>query len=142
MILDTISDGKFVFKNTYADNKQIKMAVDAEEAPEEFFFLHIKLTPSFFLKMRFACSASCVSMLQTSCIVFIQQCHEQGLINDEEKRRFKQYIQYQKVQSEIQNQMKALVTRVLDDERNRQAVYLRAVVSRVRKLKFNLIIIL
>ena len=45
MILDTIADGKFVFKNTYAENKQIKIAVDAEEAPEEFFFLHIDYTP-------------------------------------------------------------------------------------------------
>ena len=46
MILDTISGGKFVFKNTYEENKQLEMAVDAEEAPEEFFFLHIKYTPS------------------------------------------------------------------------------------------------
>ena len=45
MILDTISDGKFVFKNTYAENNQLKMAVDSEEAPVEFFFVHIKLTP-------------------------------------------------------------------------------------------------
>ena len=44
MILDKIADDEFVFKNPfeYAKNKQIKMAVDAEEAPEEFFFVHIR----------------------------------------------------------------------------------------------------
>ena len=48
MILDTISDGRFVFKNTFAGNKQLEIDVDAEEAPEEFFFLHIKyIGPSF-----------------------------------------------------------------------------------------------
>ena len=46
MTLDTITDGKFVFKKTYADNKQLEMAVDAVEAPEEFFFIHISFTPS------------------------------------------------------------------------------------------------
>ena len=37
VILDKIPDSKFVFKN-----KQIKMAVDVEEAPEDFFFVHIR----------------------------------------------------------------------------------------------------
>ena len=46
MVLYAISDGRFVFKNTDAQNKQIKTAVDAEEAPEEFFFVHINYTPS------------------------------------------------------------------------------------------------
>ena len=43
MVLDTISDGEFVFKNTYEDNRQVKIKVDSEEAPDEFFFVHIKL---------------------------------------------------------------------------------------------------
>ena len=46
MILDTISDGEFVFKNTYENDKQVKMKVDSEEAPDEFFFVHIKLESS------------------------------------------------------------------------------------------------
>ena len=46
MILDTISDGVFVFKNTYENDKQVKMKVDSEEAPDEFFFVHIKLESS------------------------------------------------------------------------------------------------
>ena len=46
MILDAIDDGKFIFKNTYGDNKQVEMAVDAEESPDEFFFVHIKFTPT------------------------------------------------------------------------------------------------
>ena len=37
MVLDTIVHGEFVFKN-----KKVKIAVDAEEAPEEFFFVHIR----------------------------------------------------------------------------------------------------
>ena len=46
MILDEIIDSEFVFRNSfkYAENKQIKVAVDAEEAPKEFFFIHIKYT--------------------------------------------------------------------------------------------------
>ena len=43
MVLDTISDGEFVFKDTHGDNEQIKIAVDAEEAPDEFFFVHIRM---------------------------------------------------------------------------------------------------
>ena len=42
MVLDKISNGKFIFKNTYEDNKQVKIAVDADEAPEEFFFVNIQ----------------------------------------------------------------------------------------------------
>ena len=41
VVLESIVSDKFIFKN-----KQIKIAVDAEEAPEEFFFLHIDYTPS------------------------------------------------------------------------------------------------
>ena len=46
MVLDTISNGEFVFKNTYENDKQLKINVSAEEAPDEFFFVHIKLEPS------------------------------------------------------------------------------------------------
>ena len=46
MILDTIVAGKFILKYTYAENTQLEMAVDAEVAPEDFFFLHIVLKPS------------------------------------------------------------------------------------------------
>ena len=49
MVLDTMKkrvDGQkeLVFKNTYEDNKQVKIKVDSEEAPDEFFFVHIKYT--------------------------------------------------------------------------------------------------
>ena len=50
MVLDGISKsevpwvhGKFVFKNTYAENKKVKIKVNAREAPDEFFFVHIQL---------------------------------------------------------------------------------------------------
>ena len=57
MVLEKIADGEFVFKNPfkYAKNKQIKMAVDAEEAPEEFFFLHIDYTPSRWTRSNKIC---------------------------------------------------------------------------------------
>ena len=47
MVLDTMKtdeDGQleFVFKNTYEEKKQVKIKVDSEEAPDEFFFVHIK----------------------------------------------------------------------------------------------------
>ena len=47
MVLDTMKkdeDGltKFFFKNTYEEKKQVKIKVDSEEAPDEFFFVHIK----------------------------------------------------------------------------------------------------
>ena len=41
VILDTIDDGKFVF-----ENKQIKMTVNAERTPNEFFYIHINYKPS------------------------------------------------------------------------------------------------
>ena len=45
MVLDKIHDGKFVFKNTYEENKQVQMPLGHEDAPEEFFFVHIKYAP-------------------------------------------------------------------------------------------------
>ena len=46
MVLDKMQDGKFVFKNTHEDNKQVEIPVDHKHAPEEFFFVHIKFTPT------------------------------------------------------------------------------------------------
>ena len=46
MVLDTMKkdeDGltKFFFKNTYEEKKQVKIPIDHENAPDEFFFVHI-----------------------------------------------------------------------------------------------------
>ena len=43
VILDTIKDNQLIFKNTDSDNKQIRMKVDAENSPDEFYFIHIEL---------------------------------------------------------------------------------------------------
>ena len=43
MVLDKMHNGKFVFKNTHEDNRQVEMAVGHKDAPDEFFFVHIKL---------------------------------------------------------------------------------------------------
>ena len=50
MVLDTIIDGKFVFKNTYADNKQVKIPV--EKGPLEFYFVHIELNDDALQKLK------------------------------------------------------------------------------------------
>ena len=49
MVLDTMKKDddeqlKFVFKNTYEDDKQVEYNVDDDKAPNEFFFVHIKYT--------------------------------------------------------------------------------------------------
>ena len=125
MILDKIADGKFVLKT--AANMQIKMAVDAEEAPEEFFFLHIKLTPSSSLKI----SLSCASMLQTSLIVFVRQCYEQGLIAEMKKQLCEFHIEKESV-FEIYEQIKTLLTNSSNKDDECKSTYLRELVSRVR----------
>ena len=127
MTLDTIVDGKFVFKNTCAKNKQLEMDVDAKEAPDEFFFLHIKFLP-FLLTTRL----SCASMLQTSCIVFIRQCHKQGLINDDQKERLEKYIMKENSHSGIRKQMITYVPKPFHKNDDCQAAYLQDTVSRVR----------
>ena len=46
MVLDSIVNDEFVFKNTYrGDNNdyQVKIPVAAREAPMEFYFVHIKV---------------------------------------------------------------------------------------------------
>ena len=43
MVLDSIVNGEFVFKNTHRDNVKVKLPVAAPEAPMEFFFVHIKV---------------------------------------------------------------------------------------------------
>ena len=42
MVLDTIKDGNFIFKNTDKDNKQV--TIPMKQGPLEFYYLHIKLT--------------------------------------------------------------------------------------------------
>ena len=102
------------------------MAVDAEEAPEEFFFLHIKLEPS-----SLAARSICASMLSTSCIVFIQQCYRQGLINDIKKENLEDYIMTEEVHCEIRNLMITLVPKQLEDGKL-EAAYVKDIVSRVK----------
>ena len=41
MVLDTIENNSFVFKNTYEDETQVKIKMDDKNAPSEFFFVHI-----------------------------------------------------------------------------------------------------
>ena len=47
MVLDTIKSNFFskkktlVFKNTYKKEKHVKIPMDHEDAPDEFFFVHI-----------------------------------------------------------------------------------------------------
>ena len=41
MVLDTIENNTFVFKNTYEEEKQVKIPMDHDNAPDEFFFVHI-----------------------------------------------------------------------------------------------------
>ena len=113
------------------------MAVDAEEAPEEFFFLQIKFTPSSSLKI----SLSCASMLRMSYIVFIRQCHQYGHINDEKKKFLEEYIMKDSVYQDIHEQMKTLITKSSDKDSDDQAAYLREIVSRVR-LNFDWILII
>ena len=43
MVLDTMRDGKFIFKNTYSAEKKYEIEVDHNDAPDEFFFIHIQL---------------------------------------------------------------------------------------------------
>ena len=40
MVLDTIDNETFVFKNTYEKDKQVKIAMNDKDAPNEFFFVH------------------------------------------------------------------------------------------------------
>ena len=42
MVLDSMENDMFTFKNTFAENKQVKMNVTDPAAPSEFFFVHIE----------------------------------------------------------------------------------------------------
>ena len=71
-------------------------------------------------------------MLRTSCVIFIRQCHEQGLIDNEEKDKLETYIMNDKVHSMIRNLlMMVLIPKKLHVDDESQAAYLRATVSRV-----------
>ena len=76
---------------------------------------------------------SCATMLRTSCVIFIGQCHKEGLIGEERKNELEQYITADKVHSIIRNLlMMVLIPRKLHVDDESQAAYLRATVSRVR----------
>lgn len=84
MVLDSIVNGEFIFKTSsfFFDNK-VKVPVASQAAPDEFYFVHIKLTQATIEKGCLA--VSCALMLQNSCKVLIEQCHECGIITDERK---------------------------------------------------------
>ena len=42
MVLDTVIDGKFIFKITFADNQQV--AIPDDKRPLEFYYLHMEIT--------------------------------------------------------------------------------------------------
>ena len=137
MVLDIIKNDTFVFKNTREVDKQVRIAMDHTDAPSEFFFVHIKLSPSCQTR------SSCASMLQTSCIVFIRQCHEQGLINDEIKENLEEYIMREWVHNKIRKQMSMLESKTSSKDGDDQAANLRGIVSKVRfNFTYNLLILL
>ena len=41
MLLDSVVNGKLVFKNTYVEQKQVEININDDQAPHEFFFLDI-----------------------------------------------------------------------------------------------------
>ena len=134
MVLDTMKkdeDGltKFFFKNTYEEKKQVKIAMDDNDAPDEFFCVHIKLAPGAPASIK--TRSSVASMLQKSCTVFIRQCHEQGLIDDDEGD-LEEYIMQKEVNSEIRKQMSMLEPKSSNKDGDDQAAYLREIISRVR----------
>ena len=121
---------KFFFKNTYEEKKQVKIAMDEKDAPDEFFFVHIKLAPGAPASIK--TRSSVASMLQKSCTVFIRQCHGQGLINDDKKEKLEEYIMNEEVHSEIRKQMSMLEPKSSNKDGDCQLAYLRGIISRVR----------
>ena len=90
MVLDSVVNGEFVFKNTYrrmrllnqsGGDYQVKVPVASQEAPDEFYFVHIKATEG-----TIYLAIPCVLMLQTSCEQLIEQCHEFGIVTDKRKK--------------------------------------------------------
>lgn len=106
MVLDTIVNDEFVFKNTYRrlDNYrgsgdsqyQVKVPVASHEAPEEFFFVHIKATQAANetikrVEHKMYLAVTLTSMLRATCKLLIRQCHECGIINEERKKHCLKY---------------------------------------------------
>ena len=44
MILDTIKNGRFVFKNTVSQTKKFEIDADSEQAPDCFYYVHVQIT--------------------------------------------------------------------------------------------------
>ena len=83
----------------------------------------------------FTCWAySCASMMRTSCLRLIRQCHQMGIIDDEKKRECEEFISSEEAHVHIRNlTIMILLPRKLHMDDNTQGAYLRAAVSRVRK---------
>ena len=112
-----MKNGKLFFKNTHEENKQIEMAVDAKEAPDEFFFVHIKFKTEAF---------TYVSMLQTSCVIFIRQCHKQGLITNLKKEMLEKYIMQVGVNKELRSLLGTLLLSNLQETISRVRLNLKS----------------
>ena len=81
-------------------------------------------------------------MLRTSCVVFIRQCHQHGLINDEKRKQLVEYILEERVHVEIRNLlMMTLVPKPLHKDGDRQEAKVRATVSRVL-FKYNVVFLI
>ena len=46
VLLDSIHGSKFKFKNSFIDQPLVEVDVDAYEAPDSFFFVHIEYKPA------------------------------------------------------------------------------------------------
>ena len=77
-------------------------------------------------------------MLRTSCLLLIDSCFQLGLIDDDEKQEYFEYIQKEETHVEIRNLiMMILLPRKLHTDDHTQGSYLRAAVSRVRNTSFH-----
>ena len=83
MVLDSIVNGEFIFKNR--DGNKVKVPVASQDAPDEFYFVHIKVKQAAIEEIRLA--IPWVLMLQKSCKLLIEQCHECGIIYDGKKKK-------------------------------------------------------
>ena len=75
MVLDKMDEGndgqkEFVFKNTYTKDDRVRIKVDADEAPDEFFFVHINYTKQIsFAKAAFKSTIAKIFRIKLSTIV-------------------------------------------------------------------------
>lgn len=104
MVLEKMEKGvnsdeaEFIFKNTYTDDKKVRLKVNDDRAPNQLYFVHIEVSSLFW---SITCAKNCSAMLLISCFSLIRRLYENDCITEEKMNACLAFIKSENVNAEL-----------------------------------------